>query len=251
LLDLVRSSFIPQPQGGEESPWPPQDVNTPTHIIHCVSKLRRYGIKLNPGKEESFLVVKFRLGVIEMPSITIDDFMSSLLLNCVAFEQCHNSFSKHFTTYTTFLDCLVNTARDVEYLCDRNIIENYFGNDAEVARLINNMGKDVAFDINLCYLSQLFTDVHQYYRNRWHVQWASFKYTYFDTPWSFISAMAALLLLVLAFLQTFFTIKQGRRESPGPPQHLKKKKKIGCKKKKCISVPLKKNTKAGPLHLFC
>jgi hypothetical protein len=209
LLDLVRLSFIPQ---GEKSP--PHNVKTPTHIIHCVSKLRRAGIKLSQAKAaESFLVVKFRRGVIEMPSITIDDFMSSLLLNCVAFEQCHNSCSKHFTTYTTFLDCLVNTARDVEYLCDSNIIENYFGNDAEVARLINNMGKDVAFDISLCYLSQLFNDVHAYYRNSWHVQWASFKYTYFDTPWSFISAMAALVLLVLSFLQTFYTIEAYVRES--------------------------------------
>jgi hypothetical protein len=205
LLDLVRSSFIPH---DEESPRH-QDVNTPTHIIHCVSKLRRSGIKLNPGKAESFLVVKFRRGVIEMPTITIDDFMSSLLLNCVAFEQCHNSRSKHFTTYATLLDCLVNTAKDVEYLCDRNIVENYFGTEAEVARFINNMGKDVAFDINLCYLSKLFNDVHEYHRNSWHVQYASFQYTYFKTPWSFISAVAAFVLLVLAFLQTFYTIYPG------------------------------------------
>jgi hypothetical protein len=203
LLDLVRLSFIPK---GEKSP-PPHTVNTSTHIIHCVSKLRRAGIELNQGKEESFLALKFRHGVIEMPSITIDDFMSSFLLNCVAFEQCHNSCSKHVTTYTTFLDCLVNTAKDVEYLCDSNIIENYFGNDAELARFINNLGKDVAFDLNRCYLSKLFNDVSEYYRNSRHVQWASFKYTYFDTPWSFISAMAAFVLLVLSFLQTFYTIK--------------------------------------------
>jgi hypothetical protein len=150
--------------------------------------------------------MKFRYGVIEMPTITIDNFMSSLLLNCVAFEQCHNSDSKHVTTYATFLDCLVNTDKDVGYLCDRNIIENDFGNDAKLARLINNLGKDVAFDINLCYLSKLFNEVHEYYGNSWHVQYASFKYTYFNTPWSFISAAAAFVLLVLAFLQTFFTI---------------------------------------------
>ncbi|XP_059462748.1 UPF0481 protein At3g47200-like [Corylus avellana] len=201
LLDLVRSSFIPH---DEESPQ--QDVNAPSHIIHCVSKLLRSGIKLNPGKAESFLVVKFRRGVIEMPSITIDDFMSSLLLNCVAFEQCHNSRPKHFTTYATLLDCLVNTAKDVEYLCDRNIVENYLGTEAEVARFINNLGKDVAFDINVCYLSKLFNDVHKYHGNTWHVQYASFQYTYFKTPWSFISAVAAFVLLVLAFLQTFYTI---------------------------------------------
>jgi hypothetical protein len=100
----------------------------------------------------------------------------------------------------------VNTAKDVEYLCDRNIIENDFGNDAELAHLINNLGKDVAFDINLCYLSKLFNEVHEYYGNSWHVQYASFKYTHFNTPWSFISAAAAFVLLVLAFLQTFFAI---------------------------------------------
>jgi hypothetical protein len=201
LLDLVRSSFI-----SHNEELPPPGGNTPTHIIHCVSKLQRAGIQLNPGEGDSFLSVKFKYGVIEMPTITIDDFMSSLLLNCVAFEQCHNSDSKHVTTYATFLDCLVNTDKDVGYLCDRNIIKNDFGNDAELARLINNLGKDVAFDINLCYLSKLFNEVHEYYGNSWHVQYASFKYTYFNTPWSFISAAAAFVLLALAFLQTFFAI---------------------------------------------
>ncbi|KAB2631597.1 hypothetical protein D8674_009116 [Pyrus ussuriensis x Pyrus communis] len=201
LLDLLRSSVIPP--GHEE----PRSSNTiPTHTIHCVSKLRRAGIKLNPGEDESFLVIKFKRGVIEMPPITIDDFMSSFLLNCVAYEQCHKSSSKHITTYATLLDCLVNTYKDVEYLCDRNIIENCFGNDGEVARFINNLGKDVAFDMDRCYLAKLFNDVHHYYGNSWHVQWASFKYTYFDTPWSFISAFAALILLILTLMQTFYTV---------------------------------------------
>ena len=200
LLDLVRSSFIPPHQEL------PKRGNIPTHIIHCVSKLRRSGICLNPGKEDSFLVVKFHHGVIEMPTITIDDFMTSFLVNCVAFEQCHNSSSKHLTTYSTFLDCLVNTAKDVEYLSDCNIIENYFGTEAEVARFINNLGKDVAFDIDLSYLSKLFNDVHDHYRNSWHVQWAGFKYRYFDTPWSFISALAAFVLLLLTLTQTFYTV---------------------------------------------
>ncbi|KAF5473605.1 hypothetical protein F2P56_010205, partial [Juglans regia] len=202
LLELVRSSFIPSDQE-----LPPHGGCTPTHIIHSVSKLRRSGIQLNPSKtESSFLVVKFRRGVIEMPSITIDDFMSSFLVNCVAFEQCYNSYSKYVTTYVTLLDCLVNSQKDVEYLCDRNIIENYFGTEGEVAHFINNMGKDVAFDFDRCYLSNLFNDVNEYYQSSWHVQWASFKYTYFDTPWSGISALAAFVLLLLTLAQTFFTI---------------------------------------------
>ncbi|GMN39367.1 hypothetical protein TIFTF001_008595 [Ficus carica] len=201
LLDLVRRSLIPA-----SHPEPKRRRSTPTHIIHCVSKLRRAGIVFRQGNDESYLVVRFQGGVLEMPTITIDDFTASFLLNCVAFEQCHRACSKHFTTYATLLDCLVNTHRDVEYLCDRNIVENCFGSDGEVARFINNLGRDVAFDMDLCYLADLFNDVHLYYGNSWHVQWAGFKYTYFDTPWSFISAFAALILLLLTVAQTFYTV---------------------------------------------
>ena len=206
LLDLVRSSFIPK---NDEETEPRKRVMTPTHVILCVSKLRRAGIKINPSKEsESFLNVKFRRGVIEMPSLTVDDFMSSFLLNCVALEQCYSGCSKHFTAYITLLDCLVNTYRDVEYLCDRNVVENHLGTEGEVASFINNAGKDVAVDLDLCYLSLLFNDVHKYYINSWHVQWASFKHTYFDTPWSFISLLAASILLLLTVAQTYFSASQ-------------------------------------------
>lgn len=200
LLDFVRSSLIP-PNDPDHKHY-----NNPNHVIHCVSKLRRAGIKLKPGKSTSFLVINFSHGVLEMPTITIDDFMSSFLINCVAYEQCHKSCSKHITTYTTLLDCLVNTFKDVEYLCDHDIIENYYGNDSELARLINNMGKDVTFDIDQCYLAKVFNDVNQYYSNNWHWTWASFRYTYFNTPWSFISAFAALLLLILTIIQTCYTV---------------------------------------------
>ncbi|PIN16817.1 hypothetical protein CDL12_10519 [Handroanthus impetiginosus] len=202
LLDLLRTSFIPE--GYEE---PRQRKYTNTRVIQCISKLHRAGIRLQPaGKDESFLVIRFRHGALQMPTITIDDFMSSFLLNCVAYEQCHRHCSKHMTTYATFLDCLINTAKDVEYLCDKKIIESYFGTDAEIAKFINNLGKDVTFDIEMCYLSELFYAVEHYCGKHRHVQWASFKYTYFNTPWSFISALAAFVLLVLTVAQTFFTI---------------------------------------------
>ncbi|MED6147260.1 hypothetical protein PIB30_042447 [Stylosanthes scabra] len=205
LLDLIRSSFIPNDDQVAE----PKRMSTPTHVIHCVSKLRRAGIKINPGKDqETFLHVTFKHGVMEMPMITVDDFMSSFLVNCVALEQCYSGCSKQFTTYVTLLDCLINTYRDVEYLCDRNIIENHFGTEGEVASFVNNAGKDVAVDLDMCYLSRLFNEVHDYYSNSWHVQWASFKYTYFDTPWSFISALAAFVLLLLTVAQTYFAAYQ-------------------------------------------
>lgn len=200
FLDLLRLSFIP-----EEQELGTHD-HRPTHLIQCVSKLRKAGIKLKSGKADSFLTVKFRNGVMEMPPVTIDDFLTCFFQNCVAFELCHKDCTKHITTYATLLDCLINTSKDVGHLCDRNILENYFGTDAEVARFINNLGKDVTFDPDNCYLSKLFNDVNEYYCNGWHVQLAAMKYTYFDTPWSFISAFAAFILLLLTIVQTFYTV---------------------------------------------
>ncbi|KAG7960436.1 hypothetical protein I3843_10G123500 [Carya illinoinensis] len=174
LLDLVRLSFIPKEEIKQSS-------CTPTHIMHSFSKLRRSGIKLNLVQEESFLVLKFKNG-------------------------CHCDVSKHFTTYATFLECLVESAKDVGYLSHYNIVDNDLGNDDEVARFINKMSKDVVIDISNCYLSKLFENVDEYYRNSWNVQWATFKHKYFDTPWLFISALAAFALLSLAIAQTFYTI---------------------------------------------
>uniref|UniRef100_A0A0D3BRI9 Uncharacterized protein n=1 Tax=Brassica oleracea var. oleracea TaxID=109376 RepID=A0A0D3BRI9_BRAOL len=209
LLDLVRSSLLPESELHARSVTNPGKKKVPSNIIHSISKLRRAGIKIRELKDaESFIVVRFRHGAIEMPSITVDDFMSSFLQNCVAYEQCHVACSKHFTTYATLLDCLMNTYKDVEYLCDQNIIENYFGTEAEVAGFVNSLGRDVAFDMADCYLNDLFKDVNEYYKSSWHVEWASFKYTYFSSPWSFVSALAAFVLLILSIVQTIFTIFQ-------------------------------------------
>lgn len=209
LLDLLRSSFIPESQLHTPPETNPGKEKMPSHIIHSISKLRRAGIKLRELKDaESFLVVRFRHGAIEMPAITVDDFMSSFLENCVAYEQCHVACSMHFTTYATLLDCLTNTYKDVEYLCDQNIIENYFGTDTELARFVNSLGRDVAFDITQCYLKDLFEEVNEYYKSSWHVEWATFKFTYFNSPWSFVSALAALVLLVLSVIQTVYTVFQ-------------------------------------------
>ncbi|KAK1426020.1 hypothetical protein QVD17_14687 [Tagetes erecta] len=201
LLDLLRSSFIP-PDLEHSEP----ENRPPSHIIFNISKLQRSGIKLKPWEAESFLVVNFKHGVIHMPTITIDDFMCAFLLNAVAFEQCHGDSLKIFTTYVTLLDSLINTSKDVGLLCDQNIIENYLGTDAEVATFFNNMGKDVSFDIDVCYLARLFDNVNRHYHSAWQVQWAGLKYTYFSTPWSFVSLLAASLLLILTIAQTIYAI---------------------------------------------
>ncbi|XP_015582714.2 UPF0481 protein At3g47200 isoform X1 [Ricinus communis] len=202
LLDLFRSTFIPPPQGK-----PNEDAYSPfLQLIQSAKKLRLSGIKFKPKRTDSFLDISFSHGVLRIPPLTVDDFTSSFLLNCVAFEQCYKHCSKHITSYVTFMGCLINTPADAGYLSDHRIIENYFGTDDEVAKFFNDVGKDITFDIQRSYLSKLFKDVNKYYRNNFHIKWAGFKHTYFDSPWSFMSAMAALILLLLTIIQAFFAV---------------------------------------------
>ncbi|XP_043818103.1 UPF0481 protein At3g47200-like isoform X2 [Manihot esculenta] len=200
VLDFLRSTFIPSSQ---EEASKSEDLR----LVQPVEKLLASGIKFEQSStaSESFLDIKFKpRGVLEIPRLVTDDFISSFLLNCVAFEQCFKLHSTHFTSYVIFMGCLINTASDAGYLRDHGIIENYFGTDDEVVKYFNEVGKDVLFSVKRSYLAKVFEEVNKYYKNTWHVRWAEFKYTYFGSPWIFISALAAFILLLLTFFQSFF-----------------------------------------------
>ncbi|KAM1660796.1 UPF0481 protein At3g47200-like isoform X2 [Malus sylvestris] len=201
LLDLLRLTFI------SDIPDPPQENHFESvELIRSVKKLHQAGIKFKKGAATSFKDIRFCNGVLEVPQITVDDFRVHLLLNFVAFEQCYNHCHKHITTFAVFMNCLIGTPADTTFLCDRNIIENYLGSDEEVTHFFKNLGKDAAFDINASYLLQLFKDVNEHCKNVWNVQWAGFMLTYFDTPWSFMSASAVLIALILTGIQTYLAI---------------------------------------------
>lgn len=201
ILDLVRLSFCPSS--------PQRSVNQSNAnflmSIQPAEKLHRAGIQFTTRRNKnSFLDIKFTNGVLRIPPLPMDDIVSSFFLNCVAFEQCYRYCDKFITDYATFMGCLIHTPSDAGFLCDHKIIENCFGTDEEVARFFTDVGKDVAFDIERSYLAKSIEEVNEYYWNDWHVRWASFKNKYFDTPWSFISASAAAVLLILTMIQAFF-----------------------------------------------
>ncbi|KAM1454181.1 hypothetical protein FF1_003687 [Malus domestica] len=210
LLDLIRKTYI------HDIPDPPRgNAFESVDKIRSVKKLHQVGIEFKKGEAASFLDIKFRNGVLEVPQMTVDDLRVHLFLNFVAFEQCYNHCHKHITTYAVFMNCLNGTPADTSFLCDRNIIENYLGSDEEVTHFFKNLGKDAAFDINASYLLQLFKDVNEHCNNVWNVQWAGFMLTYFDTPWSFMSASAVLIALLLTAIQTVLAIYA----SDGPGGH--------------------------------
>ncbi|KAK9948753.1 hypothetical protein M0R45_004317 [Rubus argutus] len=207
LLDLLRLSFIDQSMRHKQNSG--NTSSSEGQFIQSAKQLHLAGIKFKARHVQgamSFLDLRFSNGVLEIPQITLDDLRTDLFRNFVAFEERYSHSPRHITTYAVFMSCLVRTPMDATFLRDHNIIENYLATDKEVANFFRNMGKDVAFDIDECYLLKLFNDINEYQRNVWHVQWAGFKFKYFDTPWSFLSASAAVILLLFTAIQTFFAV---------------------------------------------
>ncbi|KAK3444882.1 UPF0481 protein At3g47200 [Eucalyptus grandis] len=204
LLDLFRLCLVGH-LGIEKSPEVKVDEEL-LQLISSANQLLQVGIKFEPRKSENLIDVVFDHGVLRICPLTLDLFTSSFFLNCVAYEQCYLYCSKHISTYVVFMRCLMGTAADAVALSQCGIIMNLLGADKEVARFFNDLAKDVQFDIELNYLTEVFRQVNQYHRNKWRLRWAGIKREYFGSPWSFISAAAAFILLVLTVIQAFFTI---------------------------------------------
>lgn len=130
----------------------------------------------------------------------------SLFSNLIAFEQCHANSSNDITSYVIFMDNLINSAEDVSYLHHCGIIEHWLGSDFEVADLFNRLCKEVVFDPRDSYLSKLSGEVNRYYSRKWNSLKATLRHKYFNNPWAYFSFSAALVLLILTLVQSFFAV---------------------------------------------
>ncbi|KAI6680221.1 hypothetical protein NL676_034102 [Syzygium grande] len=201
LLDLFYWSLYPtsgvHPNHTREC-WSPSSLSVP-----CVTELRPSGIKFKSRrKADSLLYISFRKRVLQIPCIAMDDFTTTVLINCVSLEQCRGNGSKYMTDYVYFMHCLIKQPKDVSLLRSDGIIAPFSHDDRYVADLFDMLGKSISFDLHDCFLSQQFQELESYYRS----DWANMMRTYFSSPWSFISAFSAFLALVLSITQTVFAI---------------------------------------------
>ncbi|XP_028099287.1 UPF0481 protein At3g47200-like [Camellia sinensis] len=176
------------------SPGLPRHRPLSDQSIPCVTRLQHAGVKFRPQKDDNFLDINFHKRVLEIPPMTINDFTSTVLINCVAYEQCYpRPYSKRFSEYIAFMSYLINSSRDVTFLCEDGIISNFSYNDNHVANLFKMFGEHVVFNIRECYLKDEFRQVEAYYNSNW----ATLRRTYFSRPWSTISVISASALLAL------------------------------------------------------
>ncbi|KAK3412057.1 hypothetical protein EUGRSUZ_I00819 [Eucalyptus grandis] len=184
-LEVLWQSFLPSslrragPKRVRTKGWRQNRDN----LIPRLTKLVEAGIKFVRGNMEILGDIQFQPGngILEIPSIKIQEGTRLIFLNLIAFKQSHFDCREHITSYVMFMHNLINSSEDVQYLCKRGIIKHCLGSNAEVADLFNLLCQEVAFDSEDSYLRNV-----------------SFM--------SIISFMAAVVLLVLTFLQALYAV---------------------------------------------
>ncbi|KAF8399920.1 hypothetical protein HHK36_015790 [Tetracentron sinense] len=198
LLDLLRNCIV----ATSTSPSLPAQ-NTKLDLIPCAIHLLDAGVNFQVSTADNILDIKFSDGVMTIPPLRIHELTGSVFRNIIAYEQCDCQCTGRITSYAVLLSRLIDSSKDVDLLCREKILENWLSPE-DVSLLFNRLYNDAGV-YHFCY-DQLCKEVNDYYHTDWPKWRATLKRDYFSTPWTVLSFAAAVVLLLLTFIQTLFAV---------------------------------------------
>ncbi|KAG9441113.1 hypothetical protein H6P81_016967 [Aristolochia fimbriata] len=179
------------------------------HMISPIPAARRLqdaGVKFRKKKTNGFSNITFHRGVLEIPQLHVDNYTEILLRNLIAWEQCHPNVGVYFTSYGIFMDFIINTAEDVEILNRYGILEQTLGSEEEVASIFNGLSTNIFYiEDKDDFLPGVCNELNRYCQDKFNLWKANLMNDYFGNPWAIISVIAAIFLLILTSVQTFFS----------------------------------------------
>ncbi|QCD92947.1 hypothetical protein DEO72_LG5g1016 [Vigna unguiculata] len=203
-------------QKGKKKKKKNEDLDMTTY--RNIEELKAAGIKLKVQKSRRLRDISFSYrwmwlrAELTLPEITVDDTTAPTFHNLIAYEMCPDFENKfEISSFVAFMDSLIDHPEDVKELRSAKVLHNSLGSDEEVAKLFNTISTDLVPNSE-SYLG-VRRKIEKHYRKR-HRAWLALGYhTYFNNPWSIIAFLAALLALVLTFIQTWFAIHPSDRET--------------------------------------
>ena len=202
FLDLFRSSILTN--------LPEKDARgKQTHMMRSISELKEVGVEITTAKNHqspldiSFGKWKLNMGKkLTIPPLYIDDHRGTLFRNMLAFEKCHRFCHPDVTSYLFFFDGLINSAKDVGILHYKGILYHTLGSNGEVAKLVNNLCKEVVPDNDESYLYKVVNNTNSYF-NTWYARDRAILVHHYFSSWLVgISTLGAFIALYLTLVQT-------------------------------------------------
>nr|XP_019703195.1 putative UPF0481 protein At3g02645 [Elaeis guineensis] len=113
----------------------PQSLQKPSLVVPTVTELVEAGIDIKVRQMDNFLNISFdkRKGLLEIPTIQVDDSTNLIIRNLIALEQCCKDVGMQITCYSIFMDAIIDTEKDVALLSQKGIIDRRLVNDRDIA----------------------------------------------------------------------------------------------------------------------
>jgi Plant protein of unknown function len=184
------------------------------NLSACMNKIipnstvlhKKSGVKFIKRNNDEGFGISFKDGILKIPFTRIDLTQKIILLNLVFFEYFMHVPYRVSTSYVLFLDALIDTDKDIELLQEHEVISNTLFDNAKAAGFFNQMGKYCSVNEKDNYFLPLCKEVKKYYKSSWNRSCAILHNNYFNSPWAGISVVAGSALLLMSFLQTFYTV---------------------------------------------
>jgi len=200
FTDLLRTFHLcGRKQTTRTSQWP---------HIPSVTKLSGAGIRFESCKSKCYLNLSFSRQVLKIPRFTVDDGTELLFRNMVALEQFHYPDDAYITEYALVLQYLVNTAKDVDILVRAGVMKNLLGDSDSAAERTKRLCRNIVLkDFSSDYVS-LWQDLDTSYKSRRLKLKSTLRRDYCKSPWQTAATIAAIVVLLLSFVQTICSIWQ-------------------------------------------
>jgi len=204
-----------------------QEIYWNWNTYKSIRDLKTVGIRVVPNKtgdtdEQIWSNISFKSkwfsGELSLPIFLFNDVTPYFFRNLIAYEMCQDvHYNYECCSFFTFMDSLIDNAEDVKELRSAGVFQNLLGSDEELAKLFNDLGDDLPTKV---YCNNSYTNavayskkyiliklqIEKHYTNKWKTWLAQAYNTHFNTPWAMIAFLAAVLALVLTFIQTWFAI---------------------------------------------
>jgi len=176
-------------------------------MIPCVTELKEAGIAFEKADSKSILDAKFSNGVLKIPYVAFEENTRPRIMNLLAFEQCsRRQKQRPLTSYAVLMDCIINTPKDVLILQKGGIFENKLAGEEEAAMFFNQLRYGVYLDYEEHHYAGLFGEVKKHCKSKWKKYKAKLCRDYFGNPWLILSLFAAVLMLFLTAIQSYYTV---------------------------------------------
>ncbi|KAI8006477.1 UPF0481 protein [Camellia lanceoleosa] len=178
-------------------------------FIPNATLLREAGVKLKKSEVTggSLFDIEFDKGKLCIPPLIVEDRTESIFRNLIAYEQyCPDNQCSYVTDYVKFLDCLIDSPKDVGILSGLGIIVNWLSDDEAVSNIFTKISDAVSGTSMHFRYADIFNRVNIYCGQRYNRWMAILKRNHCNGPWAIISVLAGSLLLLFTLAQTLYAV---------------------------------------------